>query len=112
MIETPPAVTEILAAMERAEPVDEAYSEQDVLEEMTAPGVDLERTSIGIVDDDRLVAFGWLRVSPPSPAWKVFAVGWGAPGLRRPGNRPAARAGARVKPQPCGTRMRPACPVS
>ena len=65
------AVTEILAAMQRAEPVDEAYSEQDVLEEMTAPGVDLERTSIGIVDDDRLVAFGWLRVSPPSPAWKA-----------------------------------------
>jgi len=65
------AVTEILAAMQRVEPVDEVYGEQDVIEEMTAFGVDLERTSIGIVDDDQLVAFGWLRVSPPSPAWKA-----------------------------------------
>ncbi len=60
--------------MQRAEPVDEVYSEQDVIEEMTAPGVDLGRTSIGIVDDDRLVAFGWLRVSPPSAAWKAQQV--------------------------------------
>ena len=66
------AVTEILAAMEELEPVDEAYGEQDIVEEMTAPGVDLGRASIGIVDDDRLVAFGWLRVSPPAPEWKVF----------------------------------------
>ena len=65
------AVTEVLDAMQRAEPVDEVYGEQDVIEEMTAPGVDLGRASIGIFDDDRLVAFGWLRVSPPSPAWKA-----------------------------------------
>jgi len=66
------AVTKILAAMEQLEPVDEAYGEPDILEEMTAPGVDLGRASIGIVDDDRLVAFGWLRVSPPAPEWKAF----------------------------------------
>src|SRR5664279_379355 len=51
-----PAVTEILAAMERAEPVDEAYSEQDAVEEITSPGVDLERGTLAVLDGDRLVA--------------------------------------------------------
>lgn len=66
------AITEILAAMERAEPVDEAFGEQDIVEELTAPGVDLARASVGIVDGDRLVAFGWLRISPPAPEWKAY----------------------------------------
>jgi mycothiol synthase len=70
-----PAVTEILAAMERAEPVDEAYSQQDVVEEMTSPGVDLERGTLAVLDGDRLVAFGELHVSPPAPAWKAYL--WG-----------------------------------
>ncbi len=68
------AVSEIHAAMEQSEPVDEAYGEQDIFEEMTAPGVDLGRASIGIVDDDRLVAFGWLRISPSAQVWR--AVQW------------------------------------
>ncbi|MET0966328.1 MAG: GNAT family N-acetyltransferase [Nakamurella sp.] len=67
-----PAVTEVMAAMEAAEPIDETLSESDVIEEMTAPGVDLERSGIAVLDGDRLVGFGWLRVSAPSASWKAL----------------------------------------
>ena len=80
-----PAVTEILAAMERAEPVDEAYSEQDVVEEMTSPGVDLERGTLAVLDGDRLVAFGALHVSSPAPAWKACLWGGVLPEYTRRG---------------------------
>lgn len=68
------AVTEVLAIMELVEPIDEALSETDVIEEMTVPGVELARSGIALLDGDRLVGFGWLRVSPPSASWK--AVVW------------------------------------
>ncbi|MEP6562288.1 MAG: GNAT family N-acetyltransferase [Nakamurella sp.] len=68
------AITVVLAAMEAAEPIDETLSAEDVRKEMTSPGVDLDRTGIAVLDGDRLVGFGWLRVSPPAPSWK--AVQW------------------------------------
>ena len=66
------AITVVLAAMEAAEPIDETLSESDVIEELTAPGVDLTRTGIAVLDGDVLVGFGWLRVSPPSASWKAL----------------------------------------
>ncbi|MET0863552.1 MAG: GNAT family N-acetyltransferase [Nakamurella sp.] len=65
------AITAVMAAMVAAEPIEEVFNESDVLEEMTLPGVELERTGIAVLDDDRLVGFGWLRVSPPSSSWKA-----------------------------------------
>ena len=66
------AITEILAAMERAEPVDEAFSEQDIVEELSGAGCRPRRGSIGIFDGDRLVA---LRLAAGQPAgrqqWKA-----------------------------------------
>jgi len=67
-----PAITEVLAAMEAAEPIDETLGESDVIEEMTAPGVDLGRSGIAVLDGDRLVGFGWLRVSAVSASWKAL----------------------------------------
>jgi mycothiol synthase len=67
------AITTVLAAMEAAEPVDETFSQDDVVKEMTAPGVDLGG-GVAILDGERLVGFGWLRLSPPTPIWK--AVQW------------------------------------
>jgi mycothiol synthase len=66
------AVTGVMAAMEAAEPIDETLSESDVIEELTGPGVDLERSGIAVLDGDRLVGFGWLRVSPLSASWKAL----------------------------------------
>jgi mycothiol synthase len=66
------AITTVLAAMEVAEPIDETLSERDVIEELTAPGVDLPRSGIAVLDGDRLVGFGWLRVSPLSASWKAL----------------------------------------
>jgi len=70
-----PAVTTILAEMERCEPVDEAYDEPEVVEEMASPAIDLARGSIGVVDGERLVAFGALFISAPAATWKASL--WG-----------------------------------
>ncbi len=74
-VDDAPAVTDILAAIERAEPTDEALSEQDVRDELGAPDVDLPRASIGVLDGDRLVGFGVLQFSVPTDVWKVAVVG-------------------------------------
>ena len=66
------AISVIYAAIESAEQVDEVLSERDIAEEMTSPGAELDRASVGVFDDDRLVAFGWLSVSPPAIDWKAF----------------------------------------
>ena len=70
-----PAITGILAAIEQADPVDEAFSVQDIVEELGAPGIDLERGSIGVFDRDQLVGFGWLQIGAPAELWK--ATTWG-----------------------------------
>lgn len=40
-----------------------------------APSVDLENSSIGVFDDDALVAFGVLAVSLPAATWKAELLG-------------------------------------
>lgn len=62
----------IYAAIESDEPTGEAFSEQDILEELTGPDVDLARGSVAILSDDRLLAFGYLQMSPPADAWKAW----------------------------------------
>jgi mycothiol synthase len=57
-IEDAAATAELFAATERAEPVDEAFSEQDMVEEFSGPRADLERGSLGIYADGRLIAVG------------------------------------------------------
>src|SRR5664279_3751400 len=61
-----PAVTWILAEMERREPVDESYDEPEVLEEMSSPAIDLARGSVAVLDGETLVAFGALSISAPN----------------------------------------------
>ena len=70
-----PAVTSILAEMERREPVDEAYDEPEVMEEMSSPAIDLTRGSVAVLDGDTLVAFGALSISAPAATWKASL--WG-----------------------------------
>ena len=70
-----PAVTSILAEMERREPVDEAYDESEVIEEMASPAIDLARGSVAVLDGDTLVAFGVLSISAPAATWKASL--WG-----------------------------------
>jgi mycothiol synthase len=70
-----PAVTSILAEMERREPVDEAYDEPEVIEEMSSPAIDLARGSAAVLDGDTLVAFGALSISAPAATWKASL--WG-----------------------------------
>lgn len=69
------AVAELLMAMERAEPVDEAFSEQDLNEEFSGPGCDLGRGSIGIFQGDRLIAAGWLLVNRAPAEWRATLYG-------------------------------------
>ena len=70
-----PAVTSILAEMERREPVDEAYDEPEVIEEMSSPAIDLARGSAAVLDGDTLLAFGALSISAPAATWKASL--WG-----------------------------------
>ena len=74
-IDDAPAINGLLDAMERAEPVDEGYDEEEVVEELTSPAADLRRGSIGVLDGDRLVAFGLLYVSDPGSHFKASI--WG-----------------------------------
>ena len=74
------AVAELYMAMERAEPVDEAFDEQDFIEELSGPRADLGRGSLGIFEDDRLVAVGWLliksaAIEDESAEWEVSLAG-------------------------------------
>ncbi|MGS0684129.1 N-acetyltransferase family protein [Nakamurella sp. GG22] len=69
------AIAALHAAIERAEPVDELTTETDVLEQLTAPSVDLESSSVGVFDGSDLVGYGLLTVSVPAASWKAVLVG-------------------------------------
>ena len=56
-----------------------------MIEQLTAPGAELGRTGIAVLDGDRLVGFGWLRVSPPSSNWKAVQWAGVAPEYNRRG---------------------------
>ncbi len=69
------AIAALNAAIEEAEPVDELYTETDVLEQLTAPSVDLEHSSVGVFDGGDLVGYGLLTVSVPNASWKAVLLG-------------------------------------
>ncbi len=69
------AIAAVLAAMEGAEPADELYTEDDVLEQLQSPSVDLEHASVGLYDGAQLVGFGVPAVSAKAPVWKVTLFG-------------------------------------
>jgi mycothiol synthase len=69
------AIAALQAAIEEAEPVDELSTESDVLEQLTAPSVDLRNSSLGVFDGPDLVGFGLLTVSAPAASWKAVLLG-------------------------------------
>ncbi len=79
------AINELLDAMERAEPVDEGYDEEEVVEELTSPAADLARGSVGVFDGDRLVGFGLLWISDPGSQFKASVWGGVHPDLTHRG---------------------------
>ncbi len=65
-----------MTAAEAAEPAEQFASLQEIQDEMTQPGVDLPRGSVGAVAGDRLVGFGSLIVSPPAAdRWSSYLAG-------------------------------------
>jgi mycothiol synthase len=69
------AIAALSAALEEAEPIDELYTETDVLEQLTAPSVDLSTSSVGVFDGAELVGYGLLTVSAPNATWKATLLG-------------------------------------
>jgi mycothiol synthase len=80
-----PAITALLRAAEQAEPTDEAYSEEDVVEEMSGQGIDLQRGSVAVLDGDDLIAYGALNVTPSDEAWRANLFGAVHPDRSRQG---------------------------
>jgi len=70
-----PAITALLRAVEQAEPTEEAYSEDDVVEEMSGQGIDLQRGSVGVLDGDDLIGYGAVSASPSDEAWRANLFG-------------------------------------
>ena len=79
------AITELMRAVEQAEPTNQAYSEEDVIEEMTGQGIDLHRGSVGVLDGDELIAFGTLSVIPSEETWRADLFGAVRPDRSRRG---------------------------
>jgi mycothiol synthase len=80
-----PAIVEIMGAAEVAEPADVFTSLAEMQEDMTQPGVDLPRGSVGAMSGDRLVGFGSL-ISPPSvDQWVSYVTGAVHPNFRGQG---------------------------
>jgi len=70
-----PQIVEILTELEVLEPAGQHWSESELAEDLGLPGIDLRRGSIGILDGERLVAFGYLAMSAPSDTWVAYAHG-------------------------------------
>ena len=69
------AITALLRAVEQAEPTDEVYSEEDVVEEMSGQGIDLQRGSVAVLDGDDLIAFGAVNITPSEEEWRANLFG-------------------------------------
>ncbi|WP_395728373.1 GNAT family N-acetyltransferase [Nakamurella sp.] len=80
-----PAVTELLAAWERADPTDHGYSEADIREEFTAPVAALDAGGVAVLLGDRLVGYGLLYVIARRPSWLAYAGGGVHPDVHRHG---------------------------
>lgn len=80
-----PAVTELLAAWERAEPDDHGYTETEIREEFTAPVAALDGGGVAVLRSGRLVAYGLLHVIAREPRWLAYADGGVHPDVHRRG---------------------------
>lgn len=80
-----PAVTELLAAWERAEPDDHNDTESEVHEEFTSPVAALDGGGVAVLEADRLVAYGLLHVVAREPEWLAYADGGVHPDVHRRG---------------------------
>jgi mycothiol synthase len=80
-----PAVTDLLAAWERAEPADHGYTETDIREEFTAPTAAMDGGGVAVLDKDRLVAYGLLHVIARDPEWVAYTDGGVHPDVHRRG---------------------------
>ncbi|MEV7552541.1 GNAT family N-acetyltransferase [Amycolatopsis sp. NPDC089917] len=56
-----PRLAETFAAAERAEPIEEHYSAEDLAEEISSPNIDLPTATTSAWDGEKLVAYGLLR---------------------------------------------------
>jgi len=73
-----PAIVELLAAVERAEPADEAWSEDEIIDEVSGVDIDLTKGSIAVVDPedgDRLVGVGVIDIGVPTDVWRAYLFG-------------------------------------
>ncbi|WP_156253170.1 GNAT family N-acetyltransferase [Pseudactinotalea terrae] len=61
--ETTPQWSELTNILAKADDTDEFYDAEDLAEELTEHGFDAERDSWAVWDEDRLVAYGQLRVA-------------------------------------------------
>lgn len=78
-------ITELLAAIEAAEPVEEHVAEDQVRRELTGPAADLERASIGLFDGGRLIGYAMLTGIGDGKKWKAYLRGGVHPGWTRLG---------------------------
>lgn len=78
-------LTELLAAIEAAEPVEEHVAEDQVRRELTGPAADLERASIGLFDGGRLIGYAMLTGIGDGEKWKAYLRGGVHPGWTRLG---------------------------
>lgn len=82
-----PELTRLYAAGEAAEPEDEHYSLEDLVEELERPNVDLVRASIAVEKDGRLVGAGVLepRFDDGPDQWQAYLSGQVDPAFTRQG---------------------------
>ena len=79
------AVTELLAAWERADPADHHYTETDIREEFGAPDAALDGGGVAVLDGERVVAYGLLYVVAQEPEWVAYSDGGVHPDVHRRG---------------------------
>ena len=77
-----PAIVEIMTAAEVAEPADIFTSLVETQNDMTQPGVDLARGSVGALSGDRLIGFGALISPPSAEQWISYVHGAVHPDFR------------------------------
>ncbi|WP_420124448.1 GNAT family N-acetyltransferase [Nakamurella sp.] len=80
-----PAVTDLLAAWERAEPDDHAYTETEIREEFASPVAVLDGGGVAVLRSGRLVGYGLLHVIAREPGWLAYADGGVHPDVHRRG---------------------------
>lgn len=69
------AINEILAEAERAEPAGQHFDLDEVIQMLADPDLNLPRTSLALLDGDRLVGWGWVDRGPMNREWKAYLVG-------------------------------------